>query len=82
MHDAVFNQFLPYTISLSLAQNCMLRAAIPARVRLLLAPDILTPERQHFTLLYELNQLSEATCGGKISPNGIELKNTQHMRTC
>ena len=74
MHDAVFNQFLQYTISLSLAQNCMLRMAIPVRVRSVVSSRFLTPERQHFTLLYEQNQLSEATCGGKICPNGIELK--------
>jgi hypothetical protein len=52
----------------------MLRVAIPARVRSVLSSTFLTPERQSFTLLYEQNQLSEATRGGKISPNGIELK--------
>jgi hypothetical protein len=53
--------------------------AIPARVRSVVSSRFLTPERQHFALLYEQNQLSEATCGRKISPNGIELKKTHNI---
>ena len=82
MHDAIFNQFLSYMISLALAQNCMLRVAISARLRSVVSSRLLTPGRQHFTLLYEQNELSEATCGGEISPNDSELKNTKHMMTC
>jgi len=60
----------------------MLKVAIPARVRSVVSSRFFTAGRQHFTLLYGQNELSEATCGGKISQNGIELKNAQHMMTC
>jgi len=74
MHDAVFNQFLSRTITLSLPKNCMLKVAIPARVRSVVSSRFFTSGRQHFTFPYEQNELSESTCSGKISPNGIELK--------
>jgi len=51
VHDAVFNQFLPRTTSLSPAQKCMLKVAISARVRSGVSSRVLTPGRQHFTLL-------------------------------
>jgi hypothetical protein len=61
----------------------MLRVAIPARLRSVVSSRLLTPERRSFTLLYEQNELSEATCGGEMSPNYIELKkNTKHMMIC
>jgi hypothetical protein len=83
MHNAVFNQFLPYTISLSLAQNCMLRVAIPARVRSVVSSRFFNSRTLTFYALVRTESTERSDMWRKNQSKWYRVKkNTQHMRTC